>query len=183
MSDVDLLFKQNVTRDIPLMGKWEFPPIRGTTEIPEGLLGFNFAKTSNKHNQTIHFYVHDYQFERVWSKPDVYIKMLSRFRSCLTPDFSLYREMPLAMQLYNVFRSRMIGYLMEQGGIKVIPTLQWSDESSFDFCFDGLPQRVVYSVSTVGVARDKIASKYPVFFRIRGIFYLAENLNRHTGHR
>ncbi len=154
MSQLEIIYRNNITTEIPLLGRWQFPPILGTDDIPTDLIGFNHAMTCKDKSKTIHFYIDDYQFDRVWNRPDTYIPILAQYRSCLTPDFSLYRDMPLAAQIYNVFRSRVIGYLMEQRGIKVIPTLQWSDEASFEFCFDGLPQHKVVSVSTVGVNRD-----------------------------
>lgn len=159
MSDIENIYRNGITREIPLLGKWEFPPIIGTDDEPTQLIGFNYCLTAKKsdYEKTVHFYLDDYQFERIWNKPEVYIKILSKFRSCLTPDFSLYRNMPLAMQIYNVFRSRCIGYLMEQANMKVVITLQYSDPSSYEFCFDSLPQHKVYSASTVGVERDETA--------------------------
>lgn len=159
MGDIDSIYSHGITRDLPLLGKWEFPPIMGTDDIPDSLMGFNYMLSDKGQSvdKTIHFYLDDYQFERLWNKPDTYISMLKPYRSCLTPDFSLYRDYPLAMQIYNCFRSRAIGYMMEQEGIKVIPTLQWCDFPSFDWVFDGLPQHKVYSCSTVGVERDKTA--------------------------
>lgn len=160
MSEVDLIYKAGITTDnVPLLGQWEFPPILGTDDIPESLMGFNYCLSDkgNGFNNTIHFYLDDYQFERLWNQPDKYIPILARYRSCLTPDFSLFRDTPLAIQIYSVFKSRLLGYLMEQQGIKVIPTLQWADYKSHEWVFDGLPQHKVYSVSTVGVERDKPA--------------------------
>lgn len=79
------------------------------------------------------------------------------FDCVLTPDFSLYLDMPLAMQIWNVYRSRLIGQIMQDAGVTVIPTLQWADERSFDFCFDGIEPGGVVSVSTIGVKHDKNA--------------------------
>lgn len=78
--------------------------------------------------------------------------------SCvLTPDFSLYLDMPLSMKIWNVYRSRLIGQMIQDVGIEVIPTLQWADEETLKFVFDGLPEGGVFAVSTVGVMRDDIA--------------------------
>jgi hypothetical protein len=77
---------------------------------------------------------------------------------CVDPDFSLYRDMPLAVQLHNVFRSRLIGAFWQRHGLRVIPTLQWSTPESFDFVFDGLPERSTVAVSTVGVLTDPVAT-------------------------
>lgn len=138
-------------------GKWDMPTLKATDHIPEDLISFNYMLTSKEYDKGIHFYIDDYQFERVWATPDKYIDKLGMFDCVLTPDFSLYLDMPLAMQIWNVYRSRLIGQIMQDAGIAVIPTLQWADERSFDFCFDGIEPGGVVSVSTIGVKRDKNA--------------------------
>lgn len=137
--------------------KWGIPNIEAEDYIPANLIGFNYAKTSKDYESGIHFYIDDYQFERIWNSPEKYMEILKNFDCCLTPDFSLYLNMPLAMQMWNVYRSRLIGQIMQQEGIIVIPTVSWSTEESFEFCFEGLPAYSTLSVSTVGVKRDDYA--------------------------
>ena len=52
------------------------------------------------------------------------------------------------MQLYNVFRNRWCGAYWASKGIRVIPTVNWGDESTFDFCFEGIEKGSVVAVST-----------------------------------
>lgn len=47
------------------------------------------------------------------------------------PDYSLYRDMPLSMQIWNVFRSRALGY-MQSNRVKVVPNVRFSDERTYD---------------------------------------------------
>ncbi|MBQ7516005.1 MAG: DUF4417 domain-containing protein [Schwartzia sp.] len=44
-------------------------------------------------------------------------------------------------------------------GIKVFPTICWSDESSFAWCFDGEPEEAPVFVSSVGVRNSKKSAK------------------------
>ena len=127
------------------------PIIEGEDYIPERLIGFNYALTSKDKAAGIHFYVDDYQFERIWNEPEKYIDVLRDYDCVLTPDFSLYMDMPLSMKIWNVFRSRLIGQMCQDAGLRVIPTVSWAEEATFDFCFDGLPENSVLSISTVGV--------------------------------
>lgn len=135
-------------------GFYEMPKLYAEEHIPSSLIGFNYALTSKNKETGIHFYIDDYQFERVWSKPQEYIEMLSWYECCLTPDFSLYLDMPRSMKIWNVFRSRLIGQMMQDAGLLVIPTVSWAEEDTFDFCFDGLPENGVLSISTIGVKKD-----------------------------
>ena len=43
--------------------------------------------------------------------------------------------------------------------MQVIPTISWSDERSFEWCFDGEPHNSVVSVSTIGIMRTKETQK------------------------
>ena len=138
-------------------GKWQMPIIDNDNYIPTDLIGFNYAKTSDNKNIGIHFYLDDYQFERVWNNPSDYVEILADYECILSPDFSLYLDMPLAMKMWNVYRSRLIGQYYQSCGIKVIPTISWAEEDTFEFCFDGIPKGSVISISTIGVKRDKDA--------------------------
>ena len=44
---------------------------------------------------------------------------------------------------------------MQEAGVKVIPTISWSTEDSFDWCFDGEPEGATVAVSSVGCMRNK----------------------------
>ena len=85
---------------------------------------------------------------RVWKNPDNDMEKLSRYRAVLSPDFSMYLEMAPVMQLYNVFRNRWCGAYWASKGLRVIPTVNWGDKSTFDFCFDGIEKGSVVAVST-----------------------------------
>ena len=150
--NLDLAIETPLTEDF-----WEMPVIRRETFVPDTLIGFNYAKTSKDKNAGIHFYVDDYQFERVWNSPEKYLDVLSGYECILSPDFSLYMDMPMPMKIWNVYRSRQIGAYYQSKGIKVIPTLSWAEQETYCFCFQGIEQGSVVSVSTVGVKNSKEA--------------------------
>lgn len=139
-------------------GFYQMPIIKNDNYVPNDLIGFNYAKTATNKNVGVHFYIDDYQFERVWNRPEVYAEILQDFDCILTPDFSLYLDMPIAMKVWNIYRSRLIGQIMQDYGIKVIPTVSWAEEATFQFCFDGIEQGSVVSISTIGVKRNPYAT-------------------------
>lgn len=130
-------------------GKYDIP--RLDPESYEGeheFISFNYARTAkNRNGKVCHFFIDDYQFQRLWTNIDAYIPMLQEFDYVLTPDFSLYLDYPKAMQIYNHYRKHWIGAYMQMLGIKVIPTIAWSDKESFDWCFDGEPEGGTVAVS------------------------------------
>ena len=94
-------------------------------------------------------------FERVWARPAAYLECLRGFDCVLTPDFSLYLDMPDAMQRWNRYRSQALGHWWQEQGLRVVPTLSWAQRRSFRFAFDGVPRRSTVAVSTVGVKGDE----------------------------
>ena len=55
--------------------------------------------------KVVHFFLDDYKFEAIWNRPDSKIDCLREYRAVLSPQFSVYTEMPLPLQLYNIFRT------------------------------------------------------------------------------
>lgn len=135
-------------------GFYQMPKLEPCSYIPEDIIGFNYALTSKNKDCGIHFYIDDYQFERIWTQPQLYLDKLAEYECIFTPDFSLYTDMPVAMQIWNIYRSRLIGQIAQRMGLLVIPTVSWCREDSFEFCFDGLPKRATLSISTIGVKQN-----------------------------
>ena len=102
----------------------------------------------------VHFFLDDYRFETVWSRPHKALQALAPYTTLLSPDFSLYRDWPLMLQMWNVYRNRWCGAFWMSQGFTVIPTVSWSTGASYEFCFLGLPRRSVVAVSVVGVRLD-----------------------------
>ena len=138
-------------------GRFDIPILEPCNMIPDALISFNYARTSETTDCGLHFYIDDYQFQRVWNRPQNYLTLLSRYQCVLTPDFSLYMDMPESMKIWNTYRSRFLGAFWQAHGLNVIPTLQYASPASFDYCFDGIPSESVVSVSTVGVMNDHSA--------------------------
>lgn len=139
------------------VGKYDIPSIAPETYEKSQFIGFNYASTckTGREETGIHFYLDDYQFIRVWNMIDYYLPMLHDFKYVMTPDFSTYADFPLALQIYNHYRKHWIGAYLQENGIRVIPTISWSDEKSFAWCFDGEPTQGVVSVSSVGTQMNK----------------------------
>lgn len=125
--------------------------IEGIESTP--LKSFNYAKGLKDSGVGIHFFLHDYQFERVWNRPEQYVELLKKFQFVLSPDFSPYNDMPRALQVYNVYRNRWCGRYWQENGIKVIPTVTWSSDDTLDFCLCGVPKHSTIAVSTMGEGR------------------------------
>lgn len=62
------------------------------------------------------------------------LEKLKQYYALLSPDFSMFTNMPIALQIESVFKNRWCGAYWQSKGLKVIPTVSWGDERSFEFC-------------------------------------------------
>ncbi len=134
-------------------GYYQFPTLKACHYVPDELIGFNYVKSwkGQREGLGVHFFIDDYQFERIWRSPYENIERLRGFSCVLTPDFSTYSDMPMAMKIWNIYRARLIGQVMQDAGLNVIPALRDLGDGTRDFCFDGIASGGVYAISTVGV--------------------------------
>lgn len=137
-------------------GLFEFPVIAPTYWIPNRLIPFSKALREKDHNQWIHFYEDDYLFERVWRNPKRYLPLFKRFNGVIFPDFSVYRDMPFAMQVWNIYRSRAIGSWLQRNGINVIVNIRYGDYRTFKCCCDGISKGCTIAVGSHGVLKQKV---------------------------
>jgi hypothetical protein len=105
------------------------------------LVMFRTASLAKARGCVMGFYVDDARFESLWRHPERSIDLFLKqgVTTLIEPDYSLWADMPLAAQLFNVYRTRSVGRLWQEHNLAVIPNLAWSDERSFEFCFTGIP--------------------------------------------
>ncbi len=145
--------KQRLVRnEFKGVGKYGMPLIK-KQEIDINkieLLSYLKTKTNDieNTNKCIHFFTYDWNFENVYENPDTALEKLDQYYALLTPEFSTYKDMPLARQIDSVFKNRWCGAYWQKQGIKVIPTVSWGSIPCMDFCFDGIEKGSIVAVST-----------------------------------
>jgi hypothetical protein len=146
--------------DFTTVGNWDIPLIkRCEVDISDiELIPADHMKedaTPPDTLKTVHFFVEDIKMDKYYNNPEKYIKKIAQYPHTLTPDYSLYSDMPMAVQIFNTFRSRWCGAYWQYYKISVIPTISWSTRKSFDFCFDGIEYGSVVAISTLGCRKEK----------------------------
>ena len=159
-------------------GYYELPVIRTSDHLPDKVITFSKAmsKTWDDFDCWVVFYEHDRDFERLWNKPRQYLDKLKKFKGIISPDFSLYRNMPLIMQMWNTYRSRAIAVWLQNNGVEVIPNVRFGDERTFSFCFDGVEENKTVAVGTHGCIKRK---EDKIFFEI-GLAKMVQRLSPKT---
>ena len=170
------IFKSGLVKDAFFSKVYEFPLIKKSFYKPKKAIPFNKARKSKEFDNWVHFFIHDNQFQCLWNNPKQYLGVLKRFAGVITPDFSLYRVLPLSMQIWNTYRNRAIAYWLQKNGINIVPNISWSDERSYTFAFEGIETGGTVAVSTNGCIRDKIDR----YYFVKGLEYMVECLQPDT---
>ena len=136
------------------VGKYGIPEIK--PQQYDGLedvewIGFNYASTCRTRSwKGVHFYLDDYQFDRIWFDINRYCALLGEYKVSLTPDWSIYRDWPDAVNIFNHYKKHYFGAYLQHYGFTVIPSVNWGGKETFDWCFDGEPINSCVAVSSVG---------------------------------
>lgn len=146
------LYKLNQNFLFETEDEYGFPEVCSDDFVPEKLIPFNMCKKMKvgDKDKTVHFYIDDYHFESLWSKPSRYLNILKYYKGVICPDFSVYSVQPKVMNMWNVYRNRWLTRYLQEHGINVILDVSWADESTYDYCFSGIQKHSAVCVSTVG---------------------------------
>ena len=154
----DPLFTRNT---FSAVGKWEIPLVRKqrieTSDVH--LVACSDTRANDNENNKkagVHFFVDDFRFSGIYDHPDKSFEKYAQYAFLLTPDFSLYADMPLWKQLENVAKNRWVGAYWQSKGLTVIPTVAWSTPRSFEFCFDGIEQNGIVAIGMIGCKKNKL---------------------------
>lgn len=139
------------------VGKYQIPSIPKHDEIliPKDMIPFDKRNVVKERDLAIDFYMHDVTFRQILTSTSKYLAELSRFTAVISPDCSLYRDMPLCLQITNTYMNRAVGFYLQKHGVYVIPNVRWGDERSFEFCFQGLPTNDIVCISTHGCIKSE----------------------------
>ena len=143
--------------DAPKVGKYQFPKLQKTNSIPDTLvLPFNYiTKAMYRLPCWYHCFIADEQFQRLYRNFWHYKEILTKFiKGIISTDFSLFRDASEEEQIENCRKNRAVDYALQKLGVPIIPTAGFAGESSWKWCFDGLPSHSTVAVTTNCIGTD-----------------------------
>ena len=148
------------TGDFPTTGKYDFPQLAQTNYFPETpVYSFNYIKsTVKKARYWYHCFTSEKYFHRLYNCFRDYVKLLRQAKGLISADFSLFRNYPEEILIENCRENHLVDYALQQEEIPIIPTAGFAGESSWEWCFDGLPKNFTMAITT-NTLRDKEAHK------------------------
>jgi len=124
----------------------------------------DYQKTDNT---CVCFYQYDHVFDGVHGLYNSIIyqdeKRLALFRErfknvkyIVGPDYSIFGDFPAALQIFNIYKSRVcMAWLKTNTAAVIIPNIRWTFDFSYEFAFDGIMKGSNIAISILGQIRDK----------------------------
>jgi len=166
---IDDGFRSDLVRSAVFKGVFEIPYINPPRKIilPKDTIPFSLMGRTKDHSEFVVFYEHDIKFADILTATDEFLDELRKFPGVISPDCSLYRDMPLGLQIANTYMNRAIGHYLQSQGIYVIPNVRWGDERSYTtsvlpekFAFVGIPKHSIVSIGTYGCIQGHENKRY-----------------------
>ena len=161
---IDDGFRADLVEQAIFDGSLEIPVIQKPKQlvIPKGIIPFSARKRSNHHKEFVAFYEYDTRFTDILTATDEHLEELKQFPGVVSPDCSLYRDMPLCLQIANIYMNRAVGCYLQSQGLYVIPNIRWGDERTYTTvelpekaAFLGIEKHSIVSIGTYGCIRGK----------------------------
>ena len=164
------IFGVYLLESLSFEGDYDMPVIGCYDDISniDYLSLFSDLQDYNKTDNTcICFYQYDHVFDGVHGLYNSIIyqdnEKLNKFRErfknvkyIIGPDYSLFGDFPVALQIFNVYKSRLcISWLKANTNAIIIPNIRWTFDFSYDFCFDGIMKGSNIAISILGQIHDK----------------------------
>ena len=145
----------NLRHIFPSSNEFGIPDLPLTATVPSSLAAWHIPRQREHAAATggaVHCFLDDYRFETAWSSPERAARRVLTVGVGLTPDFSLWRDTPSAIGIWQTYRSRWVGAFWHALGVDVIPTVSWSDAASLEYSTAGIAHGSVIALSSVGVS-------------------------------
>lgn len=146
-------------------GVFEVPIIKKPKKliIPDNLVPFSKRHKVNPKAFAVCGYENDSEFSELLINPEKAAEEIKEFQGFISPDCSIYRDMPLSLQITNIYRNRAIGYFFQSKGIYVIPCVRWGDERTYTrnylpekIAFAGVERKGIVSIGSYGQIKNKV---------------------------
>ena len=106
---IDDGFRADLVEEATFAGVLEIPTIFKPDEfiIPVGMVPFSCRNRTDGIGKLLDFYEHDLKFNDVITATDQHLDDFRKFSGIVSPDCSLYRDMPLCLQIANIYMNRV----------------------------------------------------------------------------
>lgn len=149
---------------IDLVGDYEMPYIKKYVGAePKKIVNY-IKNVKGKENYFVHFYLYDYMFDGkngIWYgcqqnsvKIESFLRKIEKYDGIISPDYSIYVDLPLSAQIWNIYRDRVIYAWLYELGYKVIFNLRWGDYRTYNIVFNGIEKHGTVAIGSHGLIKN-----------------------------
>ena len=148
--------------DMPIVGNFD------DISVIDYIALYSDTSEYNKTDNTcVAFYQYDHVFDGVHGLYNSIIykdeERLNKFRErfkrvkyIIAPDYSLFGDFPNALQIFNIYKSRVcMCWLIVNTNAKILPNVRWTFPFSFEYCFDGIMKGSNIAIGVLGQIQNK----------------------------
>lgn len=157
-----VLNKQGILDSVEFLtvpGQFPIPIVKKVAPfgLPTQALPFSKALNKNQKNVMIVFYEPDTNFARILHNPKRYVEPLKKFSCVIGPDFSQKIGMNPFLRFSNDWWNKALTAFFQSQGVFMIPNVTWSDPSSYEYAFAGMPKHSVVAINCTGIKGNHAA--------------------------
>lgn len=116
--------------------------------------------------------------ERKWESTRKLLDFLKQFEAVCSLEHSVYANWSNPRNVMNVARNRTMGRQLQKEGIRVIPSLNWSGERTFEYAFLGVEPGGTYAISAIGTGDNHARTREESLYNYRkGVKHLVQKLS------
>ena len=125
-------------------------------DLPSFLIPFTQTTSEKCFREAVpHFFVYDKIINRVWNRPEHYVKFFKKHPSICGVDFSLFMDADRSVNIWNIYRNRILLNYYSKQGIKIIPSFSIGHPDCIEASIDGLPDNSVICMSNLTQRKNK----------------------------
>lgn len=164
------IFGVYLLEQLSFEGDYDMPVVGSFEDISKinYLALYSDLQDYNKTDETcVVYYQYDHVFDGIHGLYNSIIyqdeERLNKFRErfknvkyIVSPDYSLFGDFPNALQIFNVYKSRVcLAWLKVNTNAIVIPNVRWTFKFSYEYCFDGIKKGSNIAVGVLGQMHHK----------------------------
>ena len=152
------IFLEIVYGYLPTAGEIKWPVLEPNynTNV-ERLVPFHEAYSYGITDATVHFYIADRLFMRIFRNPNKYLSFLRSCKAVVGPDMSQYVDMPAEMRYRHALCNAMMSDILQKGGVNLYPNITWSKSDSFPYSFPSNLRGSVIAINSNAVHRSDLS--------------------------
>lgn len=185
-----------IRRDFEKVGEYDFPQLVNNEPIQDKKIityngenehaaaynlfihgSYTIRRIKIPENVIYAFYTDDSRFKNIFENINELIDKLSLsgINTLISPNFSCYAFMPMAEKIYNLYKSRVMAYSLQQNGFNVIYDINFTSRMT-DFFTDGLPEEI----NTAAFQTQQIKTKDDIEILYEGMDTLFNEIKINT---